>query len=149
MKKITTVIAITLLAALLFTGCNIIPMKKDFSKYGFTFSVAGDVIDKESNTEGLASFDTKYGTLTFTKMLLDFGLTEGNIAKKCESKETVEGKGTIYFLAADDDGNIVTYFFAKDAEDTTWQITCTTPKADYNKLMITLLYKSIEFVTAE
>ena len=82
-------------------------------------------------------------------MLLDFGLTEGNIAKKCESKETVEGKGTIYFLAADEDGNIVTYFFAKDAGDTTWQITCTTPKADYNKLMITLLYKSIEFVTAE
>ena len=149
MKKITAIIAITLLAALLFTGCDFIPMEKDFSQYGFTFSIAGDVIDKDSNMNGFAQFDTKYGSITFTKMLLDLGFSEASIAKSCESKEAVEGKGTIYFFAADEDGNVVTHFFTKDADGTTWMVSCSTPEANYSKLMITLFYKSIEFVTAE
>ena len=81
MKKFTTIIAITLLAALLFTGCDIIPMKKDFSQYGFTLSIAGEVTDKGANLLGYTTLDTKYGELTFSKMTLNLGLTEGNIAK--------------------------------------------------------------------
>ena len=153
MKKITTVIAITLLAALLFTGCDFIPMEKDFSMYGFKFTIAGEVTDDADNTEGLATFETKYGTMTFTKMLLDLGLTEGSIAKSCEAKEKVGENGTVYYFApeTDKDGNsfVKTYYFVKDANDTTWQVTLVTPEADYNKLMVTNVYKSIEFVNAE
>ena len=149
MKKITTIIAITLLAALLFTGCDIIPMKKDFSQYGFTLSIAGEVTDKGANLLGYTTLDTKYGELTFSKMTLNLGLTEGNIAKECESKESVGENGTIYFFAADDEGNIVTYYFVKDANDSTWQFSFTTPEDDYSKFAISNVYKSIEFVTAE
>ena len=149
MKKITTIIAITLLAALLFTGCDFIPMKKDFSQYGFTFSIAGDVVDNEGNSKAFAKFDTRYGTMTFTRMLLDLGLTEGNIAKKCASKETIDGKGTIYFFDADEDGIVMTYYFVEDAAGNTWQINLATPEDAYIEFVIANIYKSIEFVTAE
>ena len=148
MKKLTTIIAITLLAALLFTGCDLIPMKKDFSQHGFTLSIAGEVTE-DTNLFGGTILNTKYGKLTFSKMTLDLGLTEGNIAKECESKESVGENGTIYFLAADDEGNIVTYYFVKDANDSTWQFSFTTPEDDYSKFAISNVYKSIEFVTAE
>ena len=55
MKKITSVIAIVLLAALLFTGCDFIPMKQDFANYGFTFTIAGKVEEKEENEFGNAA----------------------------------------------------------------------------------------------
>jgi hypothetical protein len=149
MKKFTTIIAITLLAALLFTGCDFIPMKKDFSQYGITFSIAGEVTDQGANLLGYTTLDTKYGELTFSKMALDLGFSEGNIAKECESKESVGENGTIYFLAADDEGNIVTYYFVKDADGSTWQFIFTTPEDDYSKFMITNVFKSIEFVAAK
>ena len=152
MKKFTTIIAITLLAALLFTGCDIIPMRKDFSQYGFTLSIAGEVTDEGANLLGQITLNTKYGDMTFSKMSLDLGLTEGNIAKECESKDSVDN-GTIYYLAAEEDrdGNMIvkTHYFTKDADGTTWLVSFVIPEDDYNKFMITNVYKSIEFVTAE
>ena len=152
MKKITTIIAITLLAALLFTGCSIIPMKKDFSQYGFTLSIAGEVTVEKGSKEGSAALITQYGTISFSKMLIDFGLSEGSIAKECETKETTE-IGTIYYFAPaeDRDGNVqvATYYFAEDAEGNTWMVSCFTPEDAYNKLVITNIYKSIVFVNAE
>ena len=153
MKKITTIIAITLLAALLFTGCSIIPMKKDFSQYGFTLSIAGEVTVEKGSKEGSAVLNTQYGDITFSKMLLNLGLSESSLAKSCESKETIGENGRLYFFAAEEDqsGNILvaTYYFAEDAEGNTWMVSCFTPEDAYNKLVITNIYKSIVFVNAE
>lgn len=153
MKKFTTIIAITLLAALLFTGCDFIPMKHDFSNYGFTFTVAGEVTEKEGNESGSATLYTKYGKMTFTKHNgLSLLIAQG-IASSAESKKTLENGATMYIFNAKEDstGSLVvqTHYFVEAADGSTWEISCVTPEGDYSEDALVKVYTSTEFVTAK
>lgn len=155
MKKFTTIIAITLLAALLFTGCDFIPMKHDFSHYGFTFTIAGEVTEKEGNKAENATLYTKYGTLTFSvAAILDLGILgqiseENSVADSCPNKETLENGARLYISEAKDNGNgilvIEAYYFIESGEDT-WKIKSVTPKDDFNKDALIKVFTSTEFV---
>jgi len=158
MKKFTTIIAITLLAALLFTGCDLIPLKKDFSDYGFTFTIAGEVTEKEGNEFGSATLYTKIGTLEFSTAasinipVLGEISWETYIAKECPNKTTLENGGRLYVGEAKDNGSgilvVESHYFVENG-DTTWHITSTTPKNDFDQDALERVLESIKFVTAE
>jgi len=157
MKKFTTIIAITLLAALLFTGCDLIPLKKDFSDYGFTFTIAGEVTEKEGNKAGSATLITKYGKMTFTKHtallpLVNITLAEQLVSSTAKSSDTLENGAKFYAYAAEegDAGMVIeTHYFIVAADGSTWQISCVTPEDDYDKDALVKVYTSAEFVIAE
>lgn len=144
MKKMTSVIAIILLFALLLTGCDFIPLPQDFSQYGFKFTIAGEVTEKEGNEFGKASFTTKYGETSFEKQ---FSATVTELLLMgAKYKEPFNG-GTLYTFEAND-GIINTYYLIEIADGSSWLISFATPEADYNKDSITNVIKSVEFVTA-
>ena len=147
MKKMTSVIAIILLAALLITGCDFIPAKKDFSNYGFTFTIAGKVTEKEGNTFGDATFTTKYGQIAFAKYN-DF-LVEGIKLTMitAQYKEPVGDNATLYTFTASE-GKIRTCYLIEIADGSAWLITALTPESDYDKAEITKVFQSVKFVTA-
>ena len=152
MKKMTSVIAIILMAALLLTGCDFIPLKQDFSQYGFTFTIAGEVTEKEGNEAGNATFYTNMGTLNFRKSgkLLGAG-EELLISNTCDGKETLENGARFYtYSAAENNGvlSVSTYYFIESGDDL-WIISTSTPEGDYNKDKIAKIFQSVEFVTAE
>ena len=157
MKKITTLIAITLLAALLFTGCGIIPLKQDFSQYGFTFTIAGDVTEIEGNEAGSATLITKYGKMTFTRHtvllpIINITLAEQIVSGGAKSSDTLENGAKFYaYAAAEGDAGMVieTHYFIVAADGSTWQISCVTPEDDYNKDALTKVYTSVEFVPVQ
>ena len=154
MKKLTTIIAITLLAALLFTGCDFIPMEKDFSQYGFKFTIAGEVTEKEGNKAGSATLYTKYGKMSFTKHnAVSLLLAEGLVSSASNAKETLENGAAFYTYAAKEDstGSLVieTHYFVGTADGSTWQISFVTPEGDYNKDALIKVYTSAEFVATE
>ena len=151
MKKITSVIAIVLLAALLFTGCDFIPMKQDFANYGFTFTIAGKVEEKEENKFGNAAFTTKYGELTFNKhntlSLVGINL----LLMGAKYKEPVGDNATLYTFEAKEVESVKyidTIYMVELADGTTWQISFTTPEESYDKDALVNVFKSVEFVTA-
>lgn len=153
MKKFTTIIAITLLAAMLFTGCDLIPLKKDFSNYGFTFTIAGEVTEKDGNADGSATLYTKHGKMTFTRHNT-ISLALAKIALDgANSKETLENGATFYAFSAKEDssGSLVveTSYLITAADGATWQISCTTPEGDYNKNALIRVYESAEFLPAK
>ena len=157
MKKFVSIIAITLLAALLFTGCDLIPLKKDFSNYGFTFTIAGEVTEKEGNEFGNATLYTKIGTLEFSTAFSVnvpvFGEVswETFVANDCPNKETLENGGRLYVGEAEENSSgilvIESHYFIENG-GTTWHITSTTPKNDFDKDALIRVLESIEFVTA-
>ncbi len=156
MKKFTTIIAITLLAALLLAGCDFIPLKKDFSGYGFTFTIAGEVTEKEgsSNKDGDATLYTKYGKMIFTRHnLISLALSEGVVSQMAESKDTLENGATFYTYAAKEDSSgslvIETHYFIGAADGSTWEISCVTPEGDYNENALIRVYESVEFLPAK
>ena len=146
MKKITSVIAIVLLAALLLTGCDFIPLKKDFSQYGFTFTIAGKVTEKEGNEFGNATFTTKYGEMTFAKQL-SAGVTE-IFLMGAKYKEPLDNGATFYTFAAND-GMIKTCYLIEIADGSAWLISCNTPEADFDADALEKVYTSVKFVTAQ
>jgi len=152
MKKITSVIAITLLAALLLTACDFIPMKKDFSQYGFTFTIAGKVTENEGNEFGNASFVTKYGEMTFfnyDKNIAGVAIEGVKLAMKlAKYTEPVGDNATLYTFAAAD-GVIKTVYLIEIADGSAWQISFSTPEADYDKDALEKVFKSVKFVTAQ
>ena len=99
MKKMTSIIAIILLAALLLTGCDFIPLKKDFSQYGFTITIAGKVTEDEGNTHGNASLYTKYGKMNFYRHNAVTLLTAELFLTTAESKETLENGARLFTFA--------------------------------------------------
>ena len=144
MKKTTSVIAIVLLAALLLTGCDFIPLKKDFSQYGFTFTIAGKVTEQEGNSFGNATLNTKYGEMTFTKHnMLTLAAAE-LLLMTAEFKEPLDNGATLYTFKASD-GFIATSYIIKLENGDAWQISVSTPEADYNKNAITKAFTSAEF----
>ena len=150
MKKFTTIIAITLLAALLFTGCDLIPLKKDFSDYGFTFTIAGEVTEKEGNKAGSATLFTKYGKMTFTKHNAISLAAAQFLLSGAQEKSTLDNGATFYVYAAKEDSSgmvIETHYFVGAADGSTWQISCVTPEGDYNKDSLIKVYETVEFVT--
>ncbi|MBQ3000495.1 MAG: hypothetical protein IJD63_01965 [Oscillospiraceae bacterium] len=151
MKKITSVIAIVLLAALLFTGCDFIPMEKDFSQYGFKFTIAGKVEEKEENAFGDASFDTKCGELTFYKHNTLSLVGTNLLLMGAKYKEPVGDNATLYTFEATEKDSvkyIETIYMIELADGTTWQITFTTPEESYDKDALVKVFESVEFVTA-
>ena len=152
MKKMTSIIAIMLLAALLLTGCDFIPLKKDFSQYGFTFTIAGKVTEEEGNESGNAVFNTKYGKLTFANLSFFSAAIEPLVSSTCDSKETLENGARLYSYNAKQDINgvmvIETQYFVSSTDGTNWMIKFLTPEADYNKDAIIKVFTSVEFVTA-
>ena len=147
MKKMTSVIAIILLAALLITGCDFIPTEKDFSNYGFTFTIAGKVTEKEGNTFGAATFGTKYGVMGFAKYDA-FTITGVQLGlMTAQYKEPVGDNATLYTFAASE-GKIRTYYLIEIADESTWLIVFLTPEADYNKDALVKVFQSVKFVTA-
>lgn len=151
MKKITSVIAIVLLAALLFTGCDFIPMKQDFANYGFTFTIAGKVEEKEENKFGNAAFDTKYGEMSFYK---HNGLTLAGanlLLMGAKYKEPIGDNATLHTFDAKEVESVKyidSVYVIKLADGTTWQISFTTPEESYDKDALVNVFKSVEFVTA-
>ena len=152
MKKITSAIAIVLLAALLFTGCDFIPMEKDFSQYGFKFTIAGGVTEKENNKAGNVTLYTNMGTLTFTKMdIISGSALELGISALADSKETLENGATFYASNAKESGGVLTVetdYFIK-VGGSVWHLTSATPESDYSKDKIVKIFQSVEFATAE
>ena len=151
MKKMTSVIAIVLLFALLFTGCDFIPLPKDYSQYGFKFTIAGKVEEKEENKFGDAAFDTKYGELTFYKHNALSLVGTNLLLMGAKYKEPMGDNATLYtFEAKDTDAGktIDTIYLIELADGTTWQISFTTPEESYDKDAIVKVIESIEFVTA-
>ena len=151
MKKITSVIAIVLLFALLLTGCDFIPLPKDYTQYGFKFTIAGEVTEKEGNKAGDAVLYTKYGKMTFTKHnAITLLVAEGLVSGTCNAKETLENGATFYSYSAKEDsaGSMVieTHYFVSAADGSTWQISCVTPEDNYNKDALITVYSSVEFV---
>ena len=146
MKKITSVIAIVLLAALLLTGCDFIPLKQDFSKYGFTFTIAGKVTEKEGNEFGNATFTTKYGEMSFYENPLPKEAVEA-LYFLAEYKEPLDNGAKLFTYAAKD-GIIKTAYVIEIADGSVWQLSVSTPEADYDKDAITKVFKSVKFVTA-
>ncbi len=158
MKKFTTIIAITLLAALLFTGCDLIPLKKDFSDYGFTFTIAGEVTEKEGNKAGNATLYTKIGTLTFEKKT---GLAAiGGASAQADilasvfdaTVRTLENGASFFATEPNDNGSgvrTVEAYYLFQFGDAIWQIKCVTPAADYDEDAVIKVVTSAEFVTAE
>ena len=146
MKKMTSVIAIILLAALLLTGCDFIPMKQDFSQYGFTFTIAGKVTEKEGNEFGNATFTTKYGDMTFYKHIIPKAAAEVLLIT-AKYKEPLDNGATLYTYAANN-GVVKTVYLIEIADGTVWQFSVSTPEADYNKDAITKVFTSVNFVTA-
>ena len=144
MKKITSVIAIALLAALLLTGCDFIPLKQDFSQYGFTFTIAGKVTEKEGNKFGNATLTTKYGEMSFEEQLSTF--TTEILLMGAKYKEPFIN-GTLYTFDASE-GIVKTCYLVEIADGTVWLISFATPEADYDKDALEKVFKSIEFVTA-
>ena len=152
MKKMTSVIAIILLFALLFTGCDFIPLPRDYSQYGFKFTIAGEITEKEGNEAGAVTLYTGMGTLNFKKAgkLLGAG-EEILISNTCDGKETLENGARFYSYNASETGgtlSVSTYYFIEAGEDL-WIISATTPESDYSKDKILSVYQSVEFVTAE
>ncbi len=147
MKKMTSVIAIILLAALLFAGCDVVPVQQDFSKYGFTFTIAGKVTEREGNTFGDATFTTKYGQIAFAKYN-DF-LVEGIKLTMitAQYKEPVGDNATLYTFTASE-GKIRTCYLIEIADGSAWLITVLTPEADYNKDALVKVFQSVKFITA-
>lgn len=144
MKKMTSVIAIILLAALLFTGCDFLPLKKDFSQYGFTFTIAGEVTEKEGNKFGNATLVTKYGEMTFYQHnALTLAAAELTLIAAAY-KEPLDNGATLYTFNASD-GIILTSYIIKTADDSSWQISVSTPEADYDKSAITKVFTSAKF----
>lgn len=150
MKKLTTIIAISLLAALLFTGCDFISLPKDFSHYGFEFTIAGKVTEKEGNEAGNVTLYTNMGTLTFTKLDKAAALiAEGLTSLGSASKETLDNGATFYTFAAKESSGIrivETYCYI-EVEGAVWQLTSATPENDYKKDKIVKIFQSVEFVT--
>ncbi len=152
MKKMTSVIAIILLAALLITGCDFIPLKKDFSQYGFAFTIAGKVTEKEGNEAGNATLYTNMGTISFVKLNPIVAATiELAISGLSASKKTLDNGATFYTSnAKESDGvlTVATNYFIK-AGDSVWQISASTPEKDYSEEKILKIFQSATFVTAE
>ena len=147
MKKMTSVIAIILLAALLFAGCNVVPAQQDFSKYGFTFTIAGKVTEKEGNTFGDATFTTKYGQMAFAKYN-DFLLEGIKLTMiTAQYKEPLDNGATLYTFEPKD-GKVKTCYLIEIADGSAWLITALTPESDYDKAEITKVFQSVKFVTA-
>ncbi len=150
MKKITSVIAIVLLAALLLTGCDFIPLKKDFSQYGFKFTIAGEVTEKEENKAGYAVLYTKFGKMTFTKHNAASALVAEGLLFGAGSKETLENGAKFYTYNAKEDSAgsrvIETHYFVGATDGSTWEITCVTPESDYDKDALLKVYSTVEFV---
>ena len=154
MKKITSLIAINLLAALLFTGCGIIPLKQDYSQYGFTFTIAGDVTEVEGNKPGSVTLITKYGKMTFTKHtvvlpIINITLAEQIVSGNAKSSDTLENGAKFYVYAAEegDAGMVIeTHYFIVAADGSTWQISCVTPENNYHENALIKVYTSVEFV---
>ena len=151
MKKTTSVIAIVLLFALLLTGCDFIPLSQDFSQYGFKFTIAGKVEEKEENKFGDAAFDTKYGEMSFYK---HNGLTLAGanlLLMGAKYKEPIGDNATLHTFDAKEVESVKyidTVYVIKLADGTTWQISFTTPEESYDKDAIVKVLESIEFVTA-
>ena len=151
MKKTTSVIAIVLLFALLLTGCDFIPLPQDFSQYGFKFTIAGKVEEKEENTFGDASFDTKYGTLTFYKHNALSLVGTNLLLMGAKYKEPVGDNATLYTFEATEQDSvkyIETIYMVELADGTTWQISFNTPEESYDKDALVNVLESVEFVTA-
>ncbi len=152
MKKITSVIAIVLLAALLFTGCDFIPLPRDYSQYGFKFTIAGEITEKEGNEAGAVTLYTNMGTLNFKKAgKLSGAGEELLISNTCDGKETLENGARFYSYNASESNGVLsvsTYYFVESGEDL-WVISATTAESDYSKDKIVKIFQSVEFVTAE
>ena len=151
MKKMTTLIAIILLAALLFTGCTLIPIKHNFSQYGFWITIAGEVTEKEGNSEGNATLYTKQGTIILKRMgNITAGATETAIALMCDNKETLDN-GATYYKQNTADGDIPTvtsHYFISVGGDV-WYVTCVTPEKDYNRKSLVNVLMALDFVVAQ
>lgn len=151
MKKTTSVIAIVLLFALLLTGCDFIPLPQDFSQYGFKFTIAGKVEEKEENEFGNAAFTTKYGALTFNKHNALSLVGTNLLLMGAKYKEPIGDNATLYTFEAKEVESVKyinTIYMVELADGTTWQISFETPEESYDKDALLNVFKSVEFVTA-
>ena len=163
MKKMTSIIAIMLLAALLLTGCDFIPTKRDFSHYGFTFTIAGKVVEREGNKYGDARFRTVIGTISFTKQDIPSNSDINNVHQLAQemaeylkedfktdfSSVRVLGNGASYFVGGpikQEDGTktmALCYFLQYGQE--WWGITCEALAEDFDQAAIIEFCMSAEF----
>ncbi len=158
MKKLTSVIAITLLAALLLTACDFIPMKKDFSNYGFTFTIAGKVTEKEGNEFGNATLYTKVGDLTFQQItgIMAMGgaatLAEASASLNGGTVQTLENGASFFSLPAKTDPfasvkiSVVEAYYFIQFGNAVWQITCKAEESEYDEDALLKVLTSATFV---
>ena len=150
MKKLTSAVAIALLFSLLLTGCNFIPLPRDYSQYGFKFTIAGEITEKEGNEAGAVTLYTKMGTLNFKKVGKFLGAGEELlISNTCDGKETLENGARFYSYNASENGGVLsvsTFYFVESGDDL-WIISASTPEGDYNRDKVLNIFQSVEFVT--
>lgn len=156
MKKFLSIIAIVLVAATLFTGCMLIPIRRNFSQYGVYFTIAGNVTEKEGNKYGDAVFYTTLGTFHFERMynILSGSLlgADNIIAVAAATYNTTPRtlkNGASYFTydaGENSSGNkVIGLAYAIQVGSAVWAITCTAREGKFNRESIINACMSAEF----
>ncbi len=163
MKKMTSVIAIVVLFAMLFTGCEFIPTKRDFSHYGFTFTIAGKVVEREGNKYGDAQFQTVIGTIGFIKQDIPSNSDINNAHQLAQemaeyfkedfktdpSSVRVLGNGASYFvggpIAQENGTKTMAFVYSLQYGQECWVIVCEALAEDFDQAAIIEFCMSAEF----
>jgi len=171
MKRLLSIIAITLVAATLFVGCENLsflptgliepqPVRHNYEHYGFSFEVIGDVTENEGNKYGYAELSTDVGQFLFMKQHMASNSTLHNahqIALKCATElEQVDEisvrilrNGASFFVSdpvtLEDGTNIMRAYCFLQYGESVWVIVCGAPVDNFNQPLIIEAFVSAEF----
>ena len=160
MKKFLSVIMTIILSVTLFTGCNIvrnfIPLRHNFGQYGVSFTIAGEVVEREGNKYGSASFNTRLGSLEFERF---YDILSGSLlnadnmialaAANYNATPRTLSNGASYFICNNGTNNsgkqLITLAYGIQVGAAVWMIACTTTEANFDREAIIDVCMSAEF----
>lgn len=171
MKKFLTIIAIALVAATLFVGCENLsflpsglvepqPVRHNYEHYGFSFEVIGDVTENGGNKYGYATLSTNIGQFLFMKKDIPSDSTihtAHQIALKAATElEQVDEvsvrilrNGASFFVSdpvtLEDGSNIMRAYCFLQYGESVWIIVCGAPVDNFNQPLIIEAFVSAEF----